>query len=141
MVNIKVVRLQIFKNNWSYLLWCHENIKFLCFSDEIFEKVIKEKIDSDIDFIHLLVPKQERNEQNKIEFKRTKRLREIHTQKKYDYEIFIQSRHNKSYIDDNSSMIDWNCDHNNFAQDPSENPWIDVFGPGDEAETAYWNTN
>lgn len=29
--------------------------------------------------------------------------------------------------------------------DPScyrnENPWIDVFGYGAEAETAYWNTN
>ena len=22
-----------------------------------------------------------------------------------------------------------------------ENPWVDVFGPGDEAETAYWNTD
>jgi hypothetical protein len=29
----------------------------------------------------------------------------------------------------------------NPAHDPSENPWIDVFGPGDEAETAYWNTD
>lgn len=25
--------------------------------------------------------------------------------------------------------------------DKNENPWIDVFGEGDEAETAYWNTN
>lgn len=25
--------------------------------------------------------------------------------------------------------------------DRSENPWIDVFGPGEEAETAYWNTD
>jgi len=26
------------------------------------------------------------------------------------------------------------------SDDPTENPWIDVFGPGDEADTAYWNT-
>jgi hypothetical protein len=25
--------------------------------------------------------------------------------------------------------------------DASENPWIDVFGEGEEAETAYWNTH
>lgn len=25
--------------------------------------------------------------------------------------------------------------------DRNENPWIDVFGEGDEAETAYWNTD
>ena len=25
--------------------------------------------------------------------------------------------------------------------DRQENPWIDVFGEGDEAETAYWNTH
>src|SRR5690554_2786829 len=24
--------------------------------------------------------------------------------------------------------------------DSSENPWIDVFGEGEEAEAAYWNT-
>jgi hypothetical protein len=36
---------------------------------------------------------------------------------------------------------DWNYDPMNLAYDQDENPWIDVFGPGDEAETAYWNTN
>ena len=35
---------------------------------------------------------------------------------------------------------DWEYDPNNQAHDPSENPWIDVFGPGEEAEVAYWNT-
>lgn len=36
---------------------------------------------------------------------------------------------------------DWDYNPNNPAHDPSQNPWIDVFGPGDEAETAYWNTD
>ena len=29
----------------------------------------------------------------------------------------------------------------NEAQDPNENPWIEVFGEGEEAEAAYWNTH
>lgn len=36
---------------------------------------------------------------------------------------------------------DWQYDRNNPAHNPSENPWIEIFGPGDEAETAYWNTD
>jgi hypothetical protein len=36
---------------------------------------------------------------------------------------------------------DWDYNYNNPAHNPSQNPWIDVFGPGDEAETAYWNTD
>jgi hypothetical protein len=35
----------------------------------------------------------------------------------------------------------WDYNRYNPAHDPNENPWIDVFGPGDEAETAYWNTD
>jgi hypothetical protein len=34
----------------------------------------------------------------------------------------------------------WQYDRNNPAHDEHENPWIDVFGPGDEADQAYWNT-
>ena len=29
----------------------------------------------------------------------------------------------------------------NPAHDRTQNPWIDVFGPGEEAEDAYWNTH
>ena len=29
----------------------------------------------------------------------------------------------------------------NQPHSPSENPWIDVFGAGEEAEAAYWNTD
>jgi hypothetical protein len=42
---------------------------------------------------------------------------------------------------DDLAFADWNYDHSNPAHNPSENPWIDVFGPGEEAESAYWNTN
>ena len=46
----------------------------------------------------------------------------------------------RNWQDDELEMGDWNFDRNNPAHDPSENPWIDVYGPGEEAETAYWNT-
>lgn len=38
--------------------------------------------------------------------------------------------------DDASDFNEWGNYHGH-----DENPWIDVFGPGDEAETAYWNTD
>ena len=34
---------------------------------------------------------------------------------------------------------DWDYDPMNEAHNQYENPWIEVFGPGEEAETAYWN--
>jgi hypothetical protein len=36
---------------------------------------------------------------------------------------------------------DWDYNPRNPAHDPSQNVWIDVFGPGEEAEAAYWNTH
>lgn len=47
----------------------------------------------------------------------------------------------KTWDDDELAFGDWNYDHMNPAHNPSENPWIDVFGPGEEAEAAYWNTD
>lgn len=35
-----------------------------------------------------------------------------------------------------NDFIDWGSYH-----DASDNPWVNIFGMGDEAETAYWNTN
>lgn len=43
--------------------------------------------------------------------------------------------------DDYLEYADWDYDPSNPAHDPQENPWIDILGPGDEAETAYWNTD
>lgn len=43
--------------------------------------------------------------------------------------------HNDYYDDDEPYMA------GDPRYDRDENPWIDVFGPGDEAETAYWNTD
>ncbi len=51
-----------------------------------------------------------------------------------------QDYHN-NYSDDKVEMGDCDYDPMKPAHDPNENPWIEVFGPGDEAETAYWNTD
>jgi hypothetical protein len=49
--------------------------------------------------------------------------------------------YHRSYSQRELEMGDWDYDPMNPAHDPSENPWIDVFGPGFEAEQAYWNTD
>jgi len=50
------------------------------------------------------------------------------------------------YIDDSRTPSpfdpdDWGHGAINPSHDPSENPWIDEFGEGDEADVAYWNTD
>lgn len=41
--------------------------------------------------------------------------------------------------DENDFQVDFHY-YDNPAQNPHENPWINVFGEGEEAEDAYWNT-
>lgn len=46
---------------------------------------------------------------------------------------------NDSYDDDTYDGLPYRS--GDPRHDRNENPWIDVFGEGDEAETAYWNTD
>ena len=55
-----------------------------------------------------------------------------------EYEDDYDHRH---WSEDELEMGDWDYDPWNPAHDPGENPWIDVFGAGEEAEAAYWNTD
>lgn len=48
---------------------------------------------------------------------------------------------NRKWDEEDLEFNDWNNDRMNPAHNPSENPWIEVFGQGEEAEAAYWNTN
>ena len=54
------------------------------------------------------------------------------------------------FYDDNDNNYSYSGNSKYYADeyyagdiryDRDANPWIDVFGPGDEAETAYWNTD
>lgn len=46
-----------------------------------------------------------------------------------------------SYYSENSNYNSDEYFSGDIRTDSNENPWIDVFGPGEEAETAYWNTD
>lgn len=48
---------------------------------------------------------------------------------------FEQSEYSSDYDDSEPFMM------GDPRYDSSENPWIDVFGEGEEAEAAYWNTD
>lgn len=63
---------------------------------------------------------------------------EVHFSENYK---FHEMEEKKTWTDDELSFGDWNFDRMNPAHNPHENPWIDVFGPGEEAEAAYWNTH
>ena len=77
--------------------------------------------------------KQSPKEQNQnaeisdIQSKRSQNINELERKRVWD--------------EDELAVGDWDYDRMNPAHDPSDNPWIDVFGPGEEAEAAYWNTD
>ena len=54
-------------------------------------------------------------------------------------ETFAEEVEKHHYDDFELENADWDYDPLNESHSQSDNPWIDVFGPGEEAETAYWN--
>ena len=53
----------------------------------------------------------------------------------YNEDDYDEDNYNENDYDDSMDMIGEEWKH-----DSSVNPWLDVYGPGDEAEAAYWNT-
>lgn len=66
---------------------------------------------------------------------------EIQLQNFIDDEYEVERAYDHEYERDDLATGDWDYNPNNPAHDPSQNVWIDVFGPGEEAEVAYWNTH
>ena len=58
-------------------------------------------------------------------------------------EDFDSESDRKHWSTEELQQGDWfhGYDEFNEAHAPSWNPWIEEFGPGEEAETAYWKTN
>lgn len=57
-----------------------------------------------------------------------------------DYDIvFMDNPVHRNWTEEDYAEAGWDIDDLNPAHDPSQNPWIDVSGPGEEAEMAYWN--
>jgi hypothetical protein len=57
-----------------------------------------------------------------------------------DFESQIKEYHRNWDVMESASG-DWDFDPMNPAHISKENPWLDVFGPGDESEAAYWSTH
>jgi hypothetical protein len=57
----------------------------------------------------------------------------------YDKEEYEDDTDPSDWNDEAYEEVGWSFDDMNPSHDPSQNPWIDVFGPGEEAEMAYWN--
>ena len=53
----------------------------------------------------------------------------------------IQIAKKSKWSPEKLKSANWDYDINDQAHDSIDNSWIDVFGPGEEAETAYWNTD
>jgi len=51
----------------------------------------------------------------------------------------IENEHHRNWTEEDYEEEGWSFDDMNPAHDPSQNPWINVSGPGEEAEMAYWN--
>ena len=124
--------MEVFDKNPDYVKWCLKNVDWFCITDEIFDKL---PIDYDP---NILWEKLNNNYETNMEQEHTKSeedsLREKHNDKK---ERLLRQELSSDIIDE-----DYYEDSNIYmSRNPNhDNPWIDVFGAGEEADTAYWNT-
>lgn len=104
---------------------------------------------------HFVLP-QDVLEQITLQYSSFK-LSDVEENKRLEKELKWSKEHQVDYDDDDDNNLDyhkphkysseelengdWDYDPMNPAHSRSENPWIDVFGPGDEAEAAFWNTD
>lgn len=52
---------------------------------------------------------------------------------------YVDCNDRRNWSKEYFAEVGWDIDDLDPSHDPSQNPWIDVFGPGDEAEMAYLN--
>ena len=110
----------------SYIDWCSIHLDHFCICDE------------DIDYINSIFPGFPISEEGR---KKLNQKYEIWEKEQNEIGYENNSSSHRTYDEDELMGANWDYDPYNPAHDPSENPWIDVFGPGDEAEEAYWNTD
>jgi hypothetical protein len=110
-----------------YLEWCLLKLDHFYISDEALESI--KQIKQDFSF------SEKANQKRQEKFETWQQEQENRHADNYEDD------YHHHWSDDELEMGDWDYNPMNPAHDPDENPWIDVFGPGDEAETAYWNTD
>lgn len=116
----------------SYINWCSMNLDHCILPQHI------------LDSLFLLNP-----EFNLSEMEENKRMaKELKWDQAYledEVEEEIDNEHEYHNPDvesiDDLEFGDWDYDPMNPAHNRGDNPWIDVFGPREEAEAAYWNTD
>lgn len=113
----------VFESNSSYISWCFQKVDWFCITDEIFENLPV-----------IIALKKDKSKEDIL-----KLLDDKHSDKK------SQFQEEESYGGSENTNQEYNSNEPYMIGDPrfdsAENPWIDVFGEGDEAETAYWNTD
>jgi hypothetical protein len=120
----------ILNEDLSYLDWCLINLDHFCISSETLDSIRRIKPNFSL---------SETAENKRLEKIQTWESEQKTEDEYYDFED--NDDYHQHYSQEDLEMGDWDYDPMNPAHNPSENPWIDVFGPGDEAETAYWNTD
>jgi hypothetical protein len=120
---------EVFEKNPSYIDWCFQKVDWFCVSDEIFEKI--PIVVSLKKYKEVFITKEQQD--------CLKILNEKHEMKKQKLIETTPVNGSLKYINyfhcENEPHI-----FGDPRYDRSENPWIDVFGEGEEAEVAYWNT-
>jgi hypothetical protein len=109
----------------SYLNWCMVNLEHFYISDEVLSEMHEQGLVFSFNAEAEAIRKQ--------------KLEKIEAKMEASTEDYDPCR--RSWSHEELAEGDWNYSYQNPAHDPDENPWIDVFGPGDEAEAAYWNTD
>lgn len=117
----------VLHENPSYLNWCMINLDHFFIADDDLESIVAAKPG------FALSTEAEAARQQKRE------KMEASNDEVYEYDSASNTRRRWSH--DELADGDWDYDYSNPSHNPSDNPWIDVFGPGDEAEAAYWNTD
>src|SRR6056297_3524525 len=107
---------EIMNINPGYLSWCIENLDHFVLAEEAFSKIKKE---NNYDIAESIKKLNETKLENSND----------NTSKMRSSNDFYKRRTSSEEL----ALGDWNYDPMNPAHDPGENPWIDVFGPGDEA--------
>lgn len=116
----------VFEKSPSYISWCFQKVEWFCIPDEIFEKLPI--------VISLRTGKDEDDWLKKLTDLQSRKIELLESQSLQNDEIQNDNFH-ESYTDNRPYM------KGDPRFDRDENPWIDVFGEGEEAEAAYWNTH
>ena len=122
----------------SYVEWCLVNLDHFYISDKVLKEI--KQIRKNF-YLSEEAEAKRREKFDEWKSNRKKLNQENNREYNHEREYKYKSPFHYDWSEEELRSGDWDYDPTNPAHDPSENPWIDVFGPNEEAEIAYWNTN